>query len=254
LTPSDDIDRNEPDLELEVGTGVPVELRHVVSAASIFASLLNEVAEIYTGTSKPVKWYVEVKQGSVKLPVRGEPAKATASPSAMQHIAPIIGDGIGLLAREAIRPDYFSDKAIQQIKALANLAGDDLPLSVRNGHGRVPLTARLMANADEVLGTPRDSVGTVEGRLDAINVHGAQEFSIWQEDGAKIRCLFGGRINLTDVGSAVGKRVAARGDIKTRPNGQRLTVYVRALRILGTAPASADDVRGILRGYDVEDA
>ncbi len=244
-----------PDLELEVGSGVPVELRHVVSASATFASLLNEVAESYAGAPKPVKWYVEVHPGSVRLPIRAEPAKATVTPSAIKQIPPLIGEGIERLAREAVRPDYFSDKALQQLKALANLASDDLPLSVLNGHGRIPLTAQLVANADKVLGAPRASIGTVEGRLDALNIHGSKELSIWQEDGSKVRCFFGGHLDLErDVLPAVGKRVAARGEIKSRPTGERLSVTVRRLRVIGADTASADEVRGILRGYESEDA
>lgn len=242
-----------PDLELEVGSGVEVELRHLVSASSTFSGLINEVAEAYTGVSRPVKWFVDVEPGSVRLPLRATPGADGVHAAAAHEVSTVIVDGLAHLEREPTRPPYFTDKALEQSKALANLLTDDLPLAVRNGAGRLPLTKQLLVNAEKALGMPREGIGTVEGRLEALNVHEAKEFAVWSADGQRVKCLFGRHLTLEDVLPAVGKRVAARGRIKTRPSGDRISVEVHELRIIGADPVLADEVLGIFEGREVAD-
>jgi hypothetical protein len=241
------------DLELEVGTGTAVELRHLVSASGTFAGLINEVAESYTGVQRPVRWLVEVEAGSVRLPLHAEPTSDRLRGSAAHEIAAVIVDGLAGLEAKPERPPYFTDRALEQAKALSNLLRDDLPLAVRNGSGRIRLTKQLYVNAEKALGIPRESFGTVEGRLEAVSIHEGREFGIWQLDGKRVRCFFGRYVPLEEVLAAVGKRVAARGVIKTRPSGERVSVDVRELRALGEAPVSADEVRGIFRDHEAAD-
>ena len=243
--------RNEdvPDLELEVGAA-SVELRHMLTASSTFASLINEVAEEYAGTSNPIKWLVEVQPGCVRLSLRAEAAAAQMQPSAAHEIATVIADGLHQLEREAVRPAYFSDRALEHAKKLASMWRAEFPIAVRNGKGKVEIDKQLSVNAEKVLGVPRKSFGTVEGRLETLSIHGGNEFAIWRRDGTRVKCRFGKYITLDEVLPAVGKRVGARGRIKARPSGEILEVEVQFLRVLGTAPATADDVRGIFRGYE----
>jgi hypothetical protein len=52
---------------------------------------------------------------------------------------------------------------------------------------------------------------------------------------------------------ALGRPVAARGVIKCKPCGQRISVEAESLRALGEQPVSADDVLGVFEGYEVTD-
>ena len=243
------------DLEIEVGHGVDVDLRSLAKVSDKFAGLIDEVAREYTGIQRSVRWVVEVEHGSVRLPLRAEAAVDDVQPSAIPEIGSVIAQGLSELEAKPVRPDHFTDKALGLAKELANLAKADLPLAVRNGIGGVNLTKQLSINAEKVLGAPRVSFGTIEGRLEALNVHGtSKDFSVWPAEGNAIKCIFGTRLDLErDVLPAVMKRVAARGRIKTRPNGERLSVDVHELRIIGTAPASADEVLGLLEGHEVAD-
>jgi hypothetical protein len=72
-------------------------------------------------------------------------------------------------------------------------------------------------------------------------------------EGKAVKCVFGNRLDVeADILPAVQKRVAARGRIKTRPSGERLSVEVDELEVL-PEPVSADEVRGILKGREVAD-
>jgi hypothetical protein len=247
-----DTDGQKRDLEIEVGHGVSVDLKSLTKVSEKFSGLIDEVSKEYTGVAHGVRWVVEVERGCVRLPLRAEATVEEVRPAAAHELGTIIAAGLSKLEDCPERPDYFNDKALELAKGLANFT-KRLPIAVRNGHAGVEVTQQLSINAEKVLGTPRTTFGTVEGELEALNLHGSsKEFSIYPLGSKGIKCTFGSRLDLErDILPAVSKRVAARGRIKTRPNGERLSVEVHELRIVGDPPASADDVRGILRGYEV---
>lgn len=249
----DHFDGQRRDLEIEVGHGVPVDLRSLVSVSQKFSALIDEVASEYTGVRHPIRWIVEVEAGSVRLPLRAEAAVEQVYPSAAHEVGTVVAGGLSQLEEKAARPAHFNDKALEQAKALAALASDDLPLAVRNGNAGVKMTRQLSVNAEKVLGVPMETFGTIEGRLEALNVHGSsRDFSVWPLEGKAVKCVFGERLDLeNDVLPAIQKRVAARGRIKTRPNGER-SVDVEELEVL-PEPVPADEVRGILKDFEVAD-
>ncbi|HVX33290.1 MAG TPA: hypothetical protein VHA80_09135 [Solirubrobacterales bacterium] len=249
--PERDFNEKRPDLQLEVGHGVAVDLRSLANASQKFASLIDEVGGDFAGVERPVKWIVEVEPGSVLLPLQAEAAIDDLRPGVAEQIGGVIADGLALLEREPVRPEYFTDKALDLAKELAMLGGDKLPIAVRNGRSPVRITNQLAANVEKVLGEPRETIGTIEGRLDALNVHGqSPHFSIWPAGDKRVKCSFGQRLDLDhDILPAVKKRVAAHGRIKTRPSGERLSVVVDELTVIGESPIPPDEVKGILRGY-----
>ncbi|MGN6216801.1 MAG: hypothetical protein ACTHN7_07580 [Solirubrobacterales bacterium] len=247
---------NEPrrDLEIEVGHGVDVDLSSLVSVSQKFSSLIEEVARDYTGLSRSVRWLVEVKPGSVRLPLRGEPRAENVSPAVAHEVGTVIAKGLTGLEAAAERPEHFTDKALSLAKDLANCATEELPIAIWNGSAGGRVTKQLSVNAEKVLGTPEVTFGTIEGRLEALSIHGTKDFSVWPIGGNAIKCVFGSRLDLdVDVLPAVGKRVAVEGKIKTKPNGERVSVEVEELRVIGSSPVAADDVKGILAGYEVAD-
>lgn len=249
-----DTDGRNRDLEIEVGHGESVDLRSLTTVSEKFSGLIDEVSREFTGVAHGVRWLVEVERGCVRLPLRAEAAVADVRPAAIHQLGMIIATGLSQLEERPERPEHFNDKALEFAKGLANFT-KRLPISVRNGAAGVNVTQQLSVNAEKVLGAPRITIGTIEGRLEALNLHGSsKDFSIYPVGGKGIRCLFGSRLDLErDIVPAISKRVAARGRIKTRPNGERLSVEVDELKIVGEAPTPADDVLGILRGYEVAD-
>ncbi len=243
---------NDADLELELGA-TEVALKHLVSASGTFAGLISEVARCYTGSqTDPVEWLVEVRPGSVKLPVRGRPVSQTLKAVAVPEVASAIAEGLALLDARAERPAYFTDKALEQAKALANLTAS-VPIAVRNGGAPARLTKRLAANVDDVLGAPLESYGTVEGRLEGLNLHGKRpSFAVYEPlTGHKVECRFTTQVTLESLRPVIGRRVGIRGQIHSRPNGLRVSVDAREIRTFREADErpSPDEVRGILKGY-----
>ncbi len=248
--PDDDKRDARPDLELEIGVGMAeVEFRHLVSVSSTFAQLVNEVAQSYGGDAKGVKWIVgEVKEGSVRLPLRAKPADDAVAVD--RELPSVITQGIAQLEREATRPEHFSDKALEQVKALAN-AG--LPVRVSNGAGRLSISKEIGRHAEQALAKTHAHFGTLEGRLEELHLHQAKEFSIWEPDGTKVRCFFSKHLTLDDILEGVDKRVAVRGTIRSRSDGQAISINVETLTVLGLEAVPADEVRGIFKDHEVAD-
>jgi hypothetical protein len=237
-------------LELDLDSD-EVTLAQLVSVSSVFAQLIREVAKEYAGTEKePVRWLVDVKPGSVRLPVRGEPAVDDLTDDEVQEIADAVLDGLATLDDRPERPPFFTDRALVEAKTLANMATDFLPIAVRNGMRSAPATKRLMTHVDEVLGPPRDSIGTVEGKLEALNVHERpHRFAIFDLiTDRRVDCYFGSRIPLDEVLKGVGRRVAVTGILKTRPSGERVAIEAHELRLFPAEEElpKPDDVLGIL--------
>jgi hypothetical protein len=239
------------DLELRIGAETPVELKQLVSVSKVFAALIGDVAEAYTGRRHGVRWLVEIERGSVRLPLKPQPANKDVRSASMPGLVSAIATGITQLEREPRCPEYFNDSALLHTRALAKLLDDSLPLSVRNGGEPTTLTPRLLANVETVLGKSRFSLGSVEGKLEALNIHDGERFSIYSPlYAAAVPCKFGRYLKLDDVLPAVGKRVAVRGRLRTRPNGERISIEAHSLRILGENAAQASDVLGILKGCE----
>ena len=129
--------------------------------------------------------------------------------------------------------------------------GDSI-IRVGEGVATTQMTADLSTHVEVILGNTVTSIGTVEGRLEGVNVHGGSRYFAVYDDltGERIQCHFGHRISAHDIGLAVEKRVAVQGEIRYRENGE--IVSVNALSLSSFPPEhelpTADDVLGILEG------
>ncbi|OLE15172.1 MAG: hypothetical protein AUI36_38280 [Cyanobacteria bacterium 13_1_40CM_2_61_4] len=239
---------NELELRLDARE---VALSQLVSAASVFAALLREVAKEYAGMDRdPISWIVDVKPGSVALPVKARPRDESLSEKDVPKIVNAVVTGLRTLDDAPKRPPFFNNKALVEAKALANLVTDEFHIAVNNGQLSAEATKRLMTHVDEVMGNPRDSIGTVEGRLEALDLHSKpRRFAIFDVlTDKRVECFFTSHVTLDDVLRGVGRRVAVTGIIKTRPDGERVSVEARELRVFPAEEElpSPDDVRGIL--------
>lgn len=239
------------ELRLELDSN-DVSIQQLVTAAGAFGGLIREVARAYADTSKdPVRWVVRLEPGSTHVPVAPKPQLEEFNAAAIPEIVGAIATGLATLEEVPERPEYFTDKALEEARQLANLSSDALPINVRNGHAGTSVTKRLAANVDEVLGKPLLSHGTVEGRLEQFNVHGQKnEFSVYDaRDGRRVPCRFTDTVTAETIGPAISKRVGVTGLIRTRPNGRRVSIEAESIRILGEeGTPSMSDLFGVLKG------
>lgn len=226
-----------------------VPLAKLLQLQQTFLGLANEVAKEVADRPNAATWVVrDVKPGSIDFALMPIGAKETPRASLRTMVSAIV-EGLRAIEQHARRPRYFSDRALEQAKALAQLRGAQLPrIEVRSDTSTASLTPALAANATEVLGRYLTELGRVEGRLEGVTLHQQRVFAIYDPlTDARIECSFGRRIPAEQVGQALEKRVSVYGEIHYRPSGEIISVKAEELFIFpgeGELP-SATEVRGI---------
>lgn len=226
-----------------------VPLSKLLQLQQTFLGLANEVATEVAKRPNAAMWIVhDVRPGSISFVLRPQGSKQT-SRSTLRTMVDAIVDGLEAIHRQASRPPYFTDRALEQAKSLAQLRGAHLPkIAVRSDTRETTLTDSVATNATEVLGRYITEVGRVEGRLEGVTLHQVRAFAIYDPiTDARIECTFGRRIPADIIGSALERRVAVFGEIHYRPSGEIISVKAEELFIFPDEAdlPSAADVRGI---------
>jgi len=231
-----------------------VTLRRLGDALDAWTDLLREVASDITGSTgrDAVRFIVtQAKAGSFDVAVRPQPAKRSVSPALMPRIAKTITSGLRTLERRPSRPKHFSDTALLKVLDLGKLTSPETPVvKVGNGAAPIPLSSRLIANVEAVLAPEVKSIGTVEGKLEGLIIHGRSRFLIFDPlTGHQVTCFFSERIPYEDVLRAFGKRVAVTGLIRSRRSGERVDIQASQLHVMPSDEElpTAKDVLGILK-------
>lgn len=123
----------------------------------------------------------------------------------------------------------------------------------------VTITQQTAAHIDKMVGAGYTALGSVEGRLEAISLHGRSSFGVYDfVEGRRINCEFPAEM-LERIKDALGSRVLVYGRVRfnesDRPTGVREIHELRVLRgkdelpqprdIVGIAPDITGDVDSV---------
>lgn len=249
----------DQELRFALPTGVPFIA--FIQAQEHFLELAAEVARERAGRGRrePVTWVVSgVKVGSVELLARPRSNRDDISDEILPQIVHTIADGLHKLQREPKRPPYFTDAALQSARALAEVLKDqpDTP-RIEDEDVVASIGVPMVKNIDAILTrdeTTLHSIGTVEGRLETLQLHAKRYFNLYDElTGDRIECHFGERIDVADIADAIkqGGRVSVYGRMVLGRDGKVKKALAESLELLPdpTTLPKAADVRGILREY-----
>lgn len=226
-----------------------VPMASLLRAQAAFHDLLREVSRSIAATlDDPVTWVVEsVSEGSTDYALAPNPGSTKLPTSTLDRMVEAVPAGISILRERAERPPHFTDKALTLTATLSTVP---LPwLRTRNGAAEVEITRSAGLHAQRILAMPYTSdFGTVEGRLEAVNVHGGRRQFVIYDDltGERIECHFGHRIATDEI--KVDRRVAVTGEIRSRENGEIVSVIAERIEVFppdDELPTS-DEVLGIL--------
>jgi hypothetical protein len=199
-----------------------------------FSIIFDEVDKARFGEKKrSVKWRISsVSTGSYNLTITGVPIKGNDTLKVMS-LCSVIQEGISIIAEEPSRPKFFSDRALKSLEALGNTIGNGISkLQLKGRHYRVDFTKRMAANVDELIGVRHESFGSIEGVLDAINLHNDKYFTIYSFlDDRGVKCLFPDEL-LEEAKKYLGRKVYVYGLVRSREDGQRLNIVVREMEPL----------------------
>lgn len=234
--------------------GPRVTLERLARSARAALALLREVdSEITRHAGGALEWVVEdLRSGSAHISAFPEVKHDNIPSNAVEKILDSVGQGLEEIESEARRPRYFTDSALEMARELTGALRDEgiIAVTIRTNGVAVSLTTRLAANVDELISGKLKSIGSVEGRLETISLHGKEFFSVYEAlTGKAVRCYFPRKL-LDRVKEALSKRVQVSGTIWTTRTGETVSIQVDSIEIFPEESdlPSARTVRGLLDG------
>ncbi len=218
-----------------------------------FLALIREVSTGITRRRDAIRWYISVEQGSARVHAYAQPVEVDDQTA--RTVVRTIREGIGVLYSRAERPRHFSDRALEAVKKLAELATLDeqgaVPIRVLTGERATTVAKSTIANVQTLLGPHTEALGSIEGRIQMISERGTPRFSVYDVlTDRPVRCFFEPELFEQIVDAFKDRvRVLVSGLVRYRRDDVPVSIRVEALRRLAghSGLPSFEDVRGILR-------
>lgn len=174
---------------------VPPKGEHDLTLGAFFRSvgsirrLIGDVDWAVEGRRRQGRWLVERLESSAPT-VTIRPASDGA------QTVEAIASGLHLLTRaDELRepPPYFSDFALRDLQDMGSLfRGREAVARIDVARGTAPvgtLDPSIEPRVERIYRAGYTMLGSVEGRLDAINLHGRGVFTVWDRlTGSPVRC------------------------------------------------------------------
>lgn len=243
----------EADAPLHIELPIDSPMRSVIRAEDDFLSVIMEVSRGVTELrGEPFRWLLAhaATNGVIRLRLRAVSQNEDAVVTQLPDLANAVITGFATIERNAVRPPFFTDSALEKVRDLADLTPDIGLLRVVNGHVSTSVTSGSSEHVQEILGTRYSSVGSIEGRLEGVNLHDRRSFYVYDSlDGRRIQCEFGTRVPIEDLAKALIRRarVFVYGVVNYRSDGEIASVHADEIFVIPPDDElpTADDVRGI---------
>ena len=238
-------------------SGEDVSVGKFIAVASELTALLREVEASLTG-AQGVEWQIaDMRVGSAELAMRPH-LPALAGRVDVEAVIGAALEGLATVEDIALRPPYFTDRALRCAKSLVVASRDDANAlavfgGVKGAHRRVAISNHLVAHVDELIGTASVAIGALEGTLETMTIHGATTFNIYDAiNGRRIVCRCD-RDSLFMAHKHFGKRVAVSGAVSYNAQGEATSIKVDSVRAFQTGPLpQAKDIRGLFAENKVD--
>lgn len=224
-----------------------VALQSFVTASSNFLGLLREIDQVVSGRYLgSLRWYISALHSngglSVEVYSRLKPAqpKKQVDPDLSKHVAVSLVTGFENVQERGISPPYLSHVGLGRL-------GNMLDVMARNGvkgyrttdletGQSVELSEKASDNMRSLLPIQRKTIGSVEGKLEAISIHNKKRFVVYDALTKKaINCDFNDKAMLDEVKDVLGARVLVSGIVHWNAKSEAKRVDVDKIRTLGAS-------------------
>ncbi len=113
-------------------------------------------------------------------------------------------------------PNGFNISALERARAIVRVLDRDISfINIISPSGEtVAITKRIAAQVDDLLPGEHYEIGSIEGRMETITVHGGSEFAVWDRlTGVRVACSFDEEL-LPQVHKSFNRRVLVSGRIR----------------------------------------
>ncbi|TAK22564.1 MAG: hypothetical protein EPO26_10940 [Chloroflexota bacterium] len=219
------------------------------SFVTVVNSSLKIVTELDAAISREhgglLEWKIsDLTAGSLIIEARSFSRADDRDPG--PEVARAFVEGMRQIEVDGTTPPYLSQAGLTYAKRLIKVVGANgtRGLRISDLQETVELTASARANVDDLLKVRRRGIGSIEGRLDTISVHGPPRFIVYESRTRKaITCRFDQTQLLEVAKAALGQRVYVAGIVADNGRGEPVSIEVKRLRRLGTTdelPSIAD--------------
>lgn len=238
-------------------SGDDVVVSEFIAVASKLTGLLKELETSMTG-AQDVEWQIaDLRVGSASIAMRPH----LPTPAGRDTADAVIGatlEGLATVENAAQRPPHFTDEALRTAKSLVIAAKNEPKALAIFGRAQgprrqVPVSDRLVAHVDALIGPATVAIGSVEGTLEALTIHDSVAFSIYDSiTGHRVVCKCD-RSTLDAAFKHLGNRVSVSGDIKYSASGDAQSIRVDAVHPIGVGPLpQPEDIRGLLSDHKID--
>ena len=124
--------------------------------------------------------------------------------------------GLDQIEQGGATPPYFSESIMEAVQKIVRMIGRDgavgFEVATPLVEKTVTLSAKASANIEELIPTRYNDLGSVEGRMEQISIHGAPRFIVYHARTQKaVTCRFDRDQWLDTVKEALGYRVNVSG-------------------------------------------
>ena len=190
---------------------------------SEFTGLLGEIdEELSPSAARSLDWRITGLSYSSPADIAMVAVPRGDAPDIGNPVVSACIDGVALLVGKRARPSEFNDDALLHVMQIAKWANGDIR-AVRVESPTVPapasITRELTTTVERVL--PQGySLGSVEGRLEGLNIHTQPKFTVYDAvTGRAVSCYFSDA-DLDAVKAAIGRKVIVRGRLRRDPDGR----------------------------------
>jgi hypothetical protein len=233
------------------GDAIPIET--FIAAARSLRELLSEL-DISISGSRNLEWVIsDLSVGSANLAVSPLLLTKNSLDCGTEIIASAL-TGIALIEKQAEWPEHFTDEALlkaREIVCLINGHVEKIAVFGNPGQGqtqRIPITQHTAANVDQLIGTNTFALGSVEGTLETLSIHGGASFNIYDLITLRrVRCLCD-RETLDELSSdRLGQHLLVEGEVKYNFQGFPISIKVAKYRIFDPKKKlpQPKDIRGL---------
>lgn len=210
-----------------------VSLSAFVGAVSDWMLMLRDIDAALSGVSTgSLDWLVsDLRTGS--LVVEAEWSSRLEGRNVGPDVARYAIEGLNLLEREGLTPPFLSETGLGHVKRMVKLIGNRgvTGIIMSNHAGQAQLSARASANVEQLLPARSFSIGSVQGKLEAINLHGrAPKFTVYHHiSGKGVACRF--PLEKTEeVKDALGRRVVICGTVHYNAKAEPVRIDLEEIK------------------------
>jgi hypothetical protein len=134
-------------------------------------------------------------------------------------------------------PPYLTWSTMQKARQVTRLIGTDgvFGFVAATAEERTEVTARASAHMEQLVTVRHHALGSVEGVIETISIHGGKHFVVYDSRTNKaIACRFDDDEWLRMAAQHLGRRVAVLGTVHSNAKGEPVRVDAQSLRVFRT--------------------